>query len=399
MDTRARLPETTLEQRFPFYREIEQLLSPGFLSFPVCVEDTELCLRSPSPGDIFLLRSRVGVKVTERKWKLWALASLTWMVNGVLYLGDPNSPALLKEKIYSKLPKTVLNNLFSSLMTLFSSIEKNLFGVQAYCFEDSSRFLWNQTRGHLLSSETASGIPGTSRLGLNTVQRMWTAYNQVEDLRQQDYLDMSKAVFIASAFSPKGAKQFNAKEKIRREREDIRRQEEKDRFYYRQIGVLDDEKALSDGRQWAVRSKSPEDLVGEFKSWVGGEKDEHDLVVEEYKRNLLAAFEEEKMERREKILFLRGDEGEDHHKEPLVGYDIETLAELLQEREGRPGTRTIYDDSFARKQLGVQTHLSQKAKAPPPGGFVMKDGKPAFPEEARRKRQLLFNAGPEEERS
>mgnify|MGYP007032850707 FL=1 len=83
------LPQTTYKQRQEFYEDIETLVSVGFLTHPVTLRGTQISLRTLCPGDMFLLRARIGLN--EGSWAVQTVASSIWMVDGHCVMGDPNT--------------------------------------------------------------------------------------------------------------------------------------------------------------------------------------------------------------------------------------------------------------------------------------------------------------------
>jgi hypothetical protein len=212
---------------------------------------------------------------------------------------------------------------------------------------------------------------------MNYAQRMWLAYNQVEDMRNQEHAVWQHAKFIASAHNPKGVRLVELKEKNRNQQENHRRQDVLDRFYYKSIGVLDEEDRLVDGRPIAKASKSVEELADEFHRWVKGDQDEHDRIVEGYKRAILERHHQVKEERAQLLLEMQESPQvvEAPEMTKMVGYDAAQLAEMLQSRSG-PGpdhkVRTVFDDDqAARREYVVNEHLEKAPMPPPPGGFEL----------------------------
>jgi hypothetical protein len=288
------------------------------------------------------------------------------------------------ERYYRSLPDACLTALFGVLMALFKRSDEAQYGVGAFCYEDSSRLLWNQFGGRI-GTESVTGVPGTSALGMNSIQKMWVAFNQVEDLRTQSLVGFQNAKFVASAHNPKGVKQVSMKEENRLKREEGRRHEEMDHFYYRQIGVLDDQDQLADGRKIVKEAHTPEELMEEYRRWVEGDKDKHDLIVEDYKARVMARYEEEQRRFHEPSLPEQMSEElpEEFVPRKLVGYDVKQLQGMLEERSPgqRKNVKRVYDGQRKVRQEHVyQQHLVKPPSAPPPGGFKLtQDGKIAMP--------------------
>jgi len=348
------LPKTTAEQRAPFYDDVDSLISVGFLSHLVEVNGVSLQVRSLSPGDLFLLRNRVG-RGGDPQWQAWTIASSIWMIDGYLLLGDPQAAAFIYHKI-SKLPTAVRDTLFSIVMGLHHRQSRALSAVEAYCFEAVSRFKWRAYRNGPVNSH--AGVPGSDSLGLNHVQQMWAAFNEVEDRRNEEESLWEGFKLVASAQAPKGVKKIDEADRRRRSSEEARRQDILDKFYYSQVGILDPRGKAHEGQhQFVSRAKTVEELEEEMYNWVTGKEDWHDKVVREYKEALIARYEQEKAEAAARAEALRkAHEEESGEPAPLIGYSPEQLAEILRERDGGlQGVARVFDDdrrdSVYRKYL------------------------------------------------
>ena len=353
------LPRTTPEQRQPLYEDIETLITVGFLPHTVAVGGEQFVLRSLGPGDHNLLRIRA--EQSHLSWQSWAVATSIWMVNGHVLLDEPAHIPGLAQK-FQALPERGRSILFGVVLGLFRRQDRAVQGVEAYCYENLSRFRWKSFGAGL--PPNYSGIPGVDALGMNYVQRMWVFYNEAEDRRQVEEAQWEGLKFTASTQSPKGVKKVDQKDRQRWQAELDRRQSIQDRFFYRAKGML---KAEEDGAQQdldalSLPSKSPDQLQEEMRRWVAGEDDWHDRVVNEYKSRVTARHEAEQEERRRRAALLRKrlehqEADGDLPTTPLIGYTQEQLAALLEKRSpGAPGARRVIQGS----QFGKQAHLYER---------------------------------------
>ena len=338
-----RLQPTELKQRYPLYEDIEALITVGFLSHPVKVNGVSLNLRSLGPGDLFLMRARL---LTDEDWKLWLIASSVWMVDGFSLLGDTNAAPWILRKL-KHIPKESRKILLSLVTGLFSRQSKALEGTESYCYETASGYLWKSYGGHVPSLHT--GIPGMEKIGTNHVQRMWTFYNEVEDKRLEEDSAWEAAKLVASTQSPKGVKKIDAADKAAHQKEQLRRQEVQDRFYYLATGVLKPEDIEAENKlKRPLETKTVDDLAQEMYRWVTGDEDEHDKVVREYKQAIIDRHAKEKEARERRALEFRrrlDQEMPNARSTPLVAYTQEQLTRILRDRDrGYPtagGTKTV----------------------------------------------------------
>lgn len=337
------LPHSTVEQREHLYGDVESLISPGFLSNIVTIGSSRLVLRSLGPGDLFMLQMRAGLHATE--WKLWSVASSIWMVDGHCVLGQdwvvPRMVRWLKA-----MPPITLNILFSQVLGLFARIRASMRALEAYMFENTSRYSW-KTIGP--DPRLNSGVPGAEKLGLNSIQRMWVAYNEMEDRRihQEGLWEGFKLTAMGTA--PKGVKKLDEADTRKREEEETRRQAILDRFYYWKAGVIP-ETVFEQGRMVGSMvngAKSVDDLETEMKQWVSGERDDHDLIVAQYKQKISNRMKDEEAARMQRLRDLeakREELMEEQETLPtqLVAYTPDQLQRVLAERgHGGSGARFI----------------------------------------------------------
>ena len=212
-------------------------------------------------------------------------------------------------------------------------------------------------------------MPGAPRLGTNAVQRLWTAYNQVEDVRIQEHSRWDGIKVTLSPHAPKAAKKmFNRDDQLRKD-ELSRRQRELDQFYYETLGVVPPRTdAESDALNVASTGpKTERDLAEEMRMWVAGEKDEHDTIIDEYKAQIVAGMEAEFRAREDHMAAVMAAEEEaekeDYKPQRIVAYDAAQMAEILRQRGYRPGIRTV-SEGRGRNAL-YQKYLATPTAVPP----------------------------------
>ena len=341
------LPKTTLEQRSTYYSDVEVLLSPGFLTHPVTVAGVRLQIRSLGSGDLFMLKSRTE-GVGPREWRVWAVSTAIWMVNGRSVLGRDDAVPFLA-KYVEELPNTVLGVLYSTLLGLWVRVGNAVDDVEAFIYEVTSRYKWKSINKMLLQS----GVPGAERLGLNTVQRIWSAFNEMEDARRADETLWEGSKLVASSNSPKAVGKIDEKDRQRRTDELEMRQRRLDQFYYEKIGVLvpDGDVKVGASTSHRLAHKSVEDLEEEMRRWVTGDADAHDAAVEDYKARIRAQQEQARAEMAARRIAVQAErerqaaevESTGFRPQPLLALTAEQLQQMLAERgqAGRPGTTFI----------------------------------------------------------
>jgi len=321
-----------------------------------------LSLRSLMPSDLFLLKHRVGPWGGDYSWKVWCVATCIWMVDGQLLLGEPQAP-VVAFKLLKQIPARSLDVLFHIVVSLQNRISRAVGGIEAFCYEDDSRSLWNYCGRKSPVSEKFNGLPGVEQLGSNHVQRMWISYNMHEDERLDELSMWARAKLIASAQAPKGVEKLDKQDRHRWYLEDERRQKIMDTFFYKSLGLLQENPSGSTDQQTVGMQvegpKSVEELAEEMRKWVAGEDDFHDKVVDGYKKQIIQRQYEEQQARDRQLLMLQRESqlrGEDDGLYELVGYTAEQIQVILQRTDStRPGIKTLYDDMASRRE-----HITNK---------------------------------------
>lgn len=387
------LPRTKPEHREPFYADVEALISPGFLSHSVTIDRTPLCLRTLSPGDMFLLRARMNAD--HLSWKVHAVSASVWMANGINLLEHRGVESRVLEAIRN-LPATALDILFSIVIGLFSRQDRACQAVESYCYEYSSRYHWRSLNGRSFAEH--AGVPGVERLGSNNIQRMWTAFNVFEDRRELEDVQWEGFKLVASAMSPNGIKKLDSRDQQRRRQEAQRRQTVQDRFFFWSLKLL---RSLSPQRKAQITfdptfSKSTEDLEEEMRRWVSGEEDWHDKVVRQYKQQVIDRLEARQAEQariRSAVQSEMALRGEDlGPSTALTGYTPDQLAGLLKDRQPGPATVRLVDEGSYQKEYVYDKYLK---RAPDPGRLradgdhVVVAGQPNLNETIAQRRVVL----------
>lgn len=261
------------DKRRHHYVDLEELLTHGFLSHPLSINGIQVCLRTLTPSDWFYLKARISGSTSDVQWKRWLLSTATWMVGGQSLLEDENSPTVLQESLYKNLPASSLNSVFLVYSDLSKRYQESLTKLEAYCYEESSRALWRMFHREVPKSAY------TRRCGMNHHQRVWTSFNLLEDDRIRWQQDWAAAKLVASATSPKGIKRLNQQEESDHRLEESRRADTIAR-------VLGEGEVFGDSRTVFHRARTAEELEDQMKRWIAGEKDWHDLVVDQYKQRI-----------------------------------------------------------------------------------------------------------------
>lgn len=337
----AVLPQSNAKDRRSFYKDVISLINPGFLSLQVDVRGVPFSIRTLSGYELALLGQRVGLRATQIDWKVWTVASSIWMFEGRNLLSSKGLVPLVKEAVES-FPILILQRLWLNWVALLDRQRAAAIAVEAFCYEKESRFIWHTVNGQPLNSQSMTGIRGTSSLGLNSVQHIWTVINHYEDKREEFLREWSCAKLVASSNSPKGMKRIDAKDKLEKQREEKRRQSVLDRFYYRAVGLLGDDDKTQEGMRIASRAMTDQELQESYRRWVENDHDWHDKVILMHKQAVKRRYEEQELRHQKRMKELADLPVENIEMRPLIGYTPEQVQRIMADQgRGSPGVRKV----------------------------------------------------------
>jgi hypothetical protein len=335
----ATLPASTPEQRRSLWDDLESLLYPGFLSLRTKVGGISVCVRNPSPSDLWL--SNAFADPSEQLWIDTLLTQCVWAVEGINILGDRRALIPVRAALRT-LPAGARSSLFYGILGLLHKAREAQVAVYSYVYEPSSRDLWKSRGARWPVDDTLSGIPGSASLGPNQIQMVWAMWNEAEDMRLRDRWDWHITKNIMACHAGKAVRKIDATDKRDSEKLDRDRQKTLDQWYYRQIGVIDDEGRLigqdgDDPGDGVVMAHTAAELADEMRRWVTGEDDWHDAVIRKYKEDIRLGMEQERERRSEHLEYMRR-EAERRADElggeapAIVGYTLDQVRAMMSQK-------------------------------------------------------------------
>lgn len=355
---------TNPKQRADLYDDLILLIDPGFLSRSITIDGHTYWFRTFGEGDRFLLRARTASGDRE----CWTIATALWMIDGHNILGNEEAIHVAFEHFRS-LPLHVVNQIYSVVLGLFHRARNAEDGVLSFCYEASSRAMW---RASLQGANLTRPVPGIADMGLSRARQTWVCYNHMEDLREQSEGAWDQFLVVAGVQNPKGVEKIRRAMDASESRLMETRQQEQDLYFMYRMGMISREAWLRQGtvKQVGIGSKSVDQLHEELNRWVAGEKDEHDIIIENYRLGVLQRKEELEVARKEAAARLAQEAAEREeaalksgfNPTPLVGYTPEQLDMILSQRH----QRQIYDDAPAYSSF-ERFAKSEEALAPKMG--------------------------------
>ena len=347
------LPATEPSQRRKHWADVDALLTRGCLSVTVLFGDTAFCIRSPMEAEFWLLEQMHPNAESWFEYIDSVVARCTWSVDGQVFIEDPLAVQEL-EKFLRKIHPYLKEVLYYAVLGLMARKRRAERDIYYYCYEDESRLAWRSLRDNISPNESF-GL-GFDRLGTTLVQRIWQAYNISEDQRIEEMIQWSMTKNIMSCHAPKGVEKIEKKDKQRLETRLSEQQNLLDKFYYRTIGLLDDEgnerEEDPDKLDSFKMAHTPQELADEMHRWVTGEHDQHDKAVADYKEGIRQRMLDERLERDRRLAQVRREAaiaartfGYDANRPAVVGYSLEQVQKMMREKGSTnvdmPGLRSI----------------------------------------------------------
>jgi hypothetical protein len=163
--------------------------------------------------------------------------------------------------------------------------------TEAYALEVQSRYRWLQLKGMDLTSVAATGCDGTQRLGMNTAQQVWRAFNNIEDRNEGWEREWEHAKFVGSCFAGKGIQKVYSQDSRRRRQDREDRMTRKDKVLRQWVLGEDVQDGVVKGPGTVMMvPRTVEELTTQLEKDIRGEKDWHDKVVEEHEQRVKAAY-------------------------------------------------------------------------------------------------------------
>lgn len=197
-----------------------------------------------------------------------------------------------------------------------------------------------------MNSSNATGIVGSDKLGLNQFQKFWMVLNINEDNSESFEEKYSLAKFLASFTDPKGVKKIESADKVRKEEE----ADKKERL--RVIGTDEEVKFLSGP------TDTRKGIVAELEKQMRGEKDEHDVAIEEYEKNLRMNMLSQ-MQEMKNIRDKKRKEG-NFKSEEARAITAEEMAERLAKRHQTGNTFIDSDDNSSKAKFLQMSNVSDE---------------------------------------
>ena len=253
-------------------------------------------------------------------------------------------------------------------------MERAIKITDAYCHEDYSRSMWRMI--------------GPMEGDRNVIQRLWVSYNKSDDANEADKRQWSHTQSIMGAMSGKAAKAVGESlRKWQQKKEDRARRTIEDAVNWIISGGREEQNltVTINGETYVVpkvhASQTVAEMEDEMMRAVRGERDYHDILVDQYKQKHRQRLEEARKKQREATAAAWGESGEGegdgfHGETRFVGYTTAQLAEISPAMlKKKPNTRR---DAVSPERQRFTDYLETDVKV----GWL---GANSLPEEVKKK--------------
>jgi len=273
------------------FRDVEPLLFKGFVYVPAVINDVTFVFKSLNHHEFELLNlmrgdfgKNVSHKALQKQFNLF-LAFGVLIVDGINILPERDKHLVQVADMFGNLNEVVRKKVISSLSEINRRANRAVVLTEAYAMENQSRLRWAQYKGSDMTSASITGFAGTPNLGLNWGQLVWRAANYFEDLKENVEREWENAKFIASAMAGKGMQRVHSQDRQRRKREREERLERRDKIL--RFALLNEAPSeAGSGVSHVKVARTVEELAAQLEHDLKGEKDWHDMVVDQYERRV-----------------------------------------------------------------------------------------------------------------
>jgi len=287
-------------ERDDAYQILSDLVNKGFLVTSLDLDGQHFMFKTINEKEFHLARMLSGSTsqptYDNRFMRNFVALSLLG-IGGRLFLENRDIQAAYD--VFMGIPSKVFTRILDELTDLRSQTSQAIRFMEGFSYTPGSRSMWKNLAGRLPCEEPFTGLPGTSKIGLNVVQEQWMYINRALDHEEEYSEKFSLALIVASAQNPKGAKMMWAKHDAGME--ELTGQRKK----LAEKGTKDEVKRAWKPDGWAAPVDTAEDLIAELNRQMEGKKDRHDLFIENYLKSLRDAAESEARAAKERIEKIR----------------------------------------------------------------------------------------------
>jgi hypothetical protein len=294
------VPSHYQEIKPEIWQDLESYLFDGFLVSPSNIFGENFVFKTLNHLEVKQILWKRSIKgaapEVDLQFRSAFIANSIFLLNGENMLIDRHKNLSKLMKLVSKLSPKIQDKIVENISYINKKASRLHPLVEVYAYENRSRYKWLQISHMPIHADECTGIAGTSNIGMNHCQSAWVALNKMIDKREQSDIEWSYAKFIGSCWNSKGVRQADEQDRARKAREQQERDDLKFNLLMKYMKNQDLESntqegkivTLPDGRQALVSKRfmaeSVEELADQLSASLSGEKDYHDLVIEQKRK-------------------------------------------------------------------------------------------------------------------
>lgn len=315
------------------YENLERIIIYGFLSVKISYNGHDLLIKNITDKEYHQMQMLRSGRI---KTNTLSLAFCTVSVDGINFLENRNENLNQLINFYRALPTIFALKIVGALNELNETYIESLDFLEGFCYSKRSRYLWSVIDPYNRSSYT--GIRGLDVIGINSAVESWININKRMDGEENYSREFNNTVLIVGASNYKSAKMLSKNyENSETELKELR--DEICKYGYDKKRIEENNKKRDD---WTAPLSSREDLVRELYRQMSGQKDKHDLYIDQWMENQKKKAEmANKMVEERQYAFRKKLETTDLDLlEPSKPVTTEELNRILEEKKNKKSDNT-----------------------------------------------------------
>lgn len=261
-------------ERDEAYSFLVDFINQGFITLGLVYKDFNVVLKSLTDIEVNYLKVKNNVSRYDLVPPIDRLIYSTHFLGGFDVLHNRSENISLISEFYDSLPASLVGRVLQKVDDLFLTfVDCNRY-IEGFCFTSQSRGIWYSKKISM-----NSGIVGdpTGHFLNNVIRDKWVASNVSLDVEEIENRETDLAFFVASAHNPKGVKSASNSLKSQRDKRSKERSEIAESGY--SLKRVNERKKEN---TWSKPLVTGEDLVRELARVSKGEKDKHDLFIDQW---------------------------------------------------------------------------------------------------------------------
>jgi hypothetical protein len=260
------------------YENIERIVTFGFLSVRISYKGHDLLIKNISDKEYHQMQMFCS-SGDRLKLNLFSLAYSTVSIDGVNLLENRNDSIQEIIGFYKRSSSLFVLKIIEAINELNDTYVDSLDFLEGYSYSTRSRYLWTVLDPYSRSMFT--GIRGLDVIGVNSVVESWININKRLDEEHEYDRALNNTLLVVGASNYKSAKMLSKNyEKHTQELKELR--DDICKYGYDRKRVEENEKKRE---EWTAPLSSREDLVRELYRQMSGDKDRHDMYIDQWIAN------------------------------------------------------------------------------------------------------------------